>query len=94
MRAPQIYPVDVAKTLYQKALLSAGSGYAERPKIQFFQYGSYRGIKNETFFKKRSEWLTYIFVGLGVSVLRSCIINAIFFSNFEFLKKRINALDV
>ena len=32
--------------------------------------------------------------GLGVSVLRSCVINAIFFSNFEFLKKRINALDV
>lgn len=33
-------------------------------------------------------------LGLGVSVLRSCIINMIFFSNFEFIKKNINALDV
>ncbi|KAF7185419.1 putative mitochondrial carrier C29A3.11c [Pseudocercospora fuligena] len=69
-----IYPVDVAKTLYQKALLSAGSGYAARPDIKFFEFGSYRG--------------------LGVSVLRSCIINMIFFSNFELVKKQINALDV
>lgn len=38
-----IYPVDVAKTMYQKALLSAGSGPAHRPKISFFQAGSYRG---------------------------------------------------
>ncbi|RMZ00535.1 hypothetical protein D0864_03704 [Hortaea werneckii] len=39
-----IYPIDVAKTLYQKALLSAGSGHATRPPISFFQAGSYRGI--------------------------------------------------
>ncbi|ROV97680.1 hypothetical protein VMCG_07359 [Cytospora schulzeri] len=30
--------------------------------------------------------------GLGVSMGRSCAVNAIFFSSFEFLKKRINAL--
>ncbi|WPH01009.1 Hypothetical protein R9X50_00384300 [Acrodontium crateriforme] len=69
-----IYPVDVAKTVYQRALLGAGSGHAPRPAIKFFQMGSYRG--------------------LGVSVLRSCIINMIFFSNFELMKKRINALEV
>ncbi|TKA27148.1 hypothetical protein B0A50_04485 [Salinomyces thailandicus] len=68
-----IYPIDVAKTVYQKRLLGAGSGHATRPSISFFQSGSYRG--------------------LGVSVLRSCIINMIFFSNFEMMKKRINALD-
>ena len=39
----QIYPIDVAKTLYQKALLSAGSGHAERPKIKIFAFGAYRG---------------------------------------------------
>lgn len=33
------------------------------------------------------------FLGLGVSVIRSCIINMIFFSNFELVKKRINALE-
>ncbi|EME44818.1 hypothetical protein DOTSEDRAFT_72300 [Dothistroma septosporum NZE10] len=69
-----IYPIDVTKTRYQKALLSAGSEKRTRPDIKFFQSGSYRG--------------------LGVSVLRSCIINMIFFSNFEFIKKNINALEV
>lgn len=38
-----IYPVDVAKTLYQKALLTAGAEKVVRPPIQFFAFGSYRG---------------------------------------------------
>jgi Mitochondrial carrier protein len=32
--------------------------------------------------------------GLGVSVFRSAMVNAIFFSTFEFMKTRINALEV
>ncbi|KAF2201980.1 mitochondrial carrier [Delitschia confertaspora ATCC 74209] len=32
--------------------------------------------------------------GLGVSMSRSCVVNAIFFSAFEFMKKRINSLQV
>ncbi|OQO02789.1 hypothetical protein B0A48_11071 [Cryoendolithus antarcticus] len=68
-----IYPIDVAKTMYQKALLSSNAKNAVRPKIKFFEFTSYRG--------------------LGVSVVRSCLINMIFFSNFEFMKKRINALE-
>lgn len=39
----QIYPIDVAKTVYQRALLSAGSGVAEKPRIKFFEFGAYRG---------------------------------------------------
>lgn len=31
--------------------------------------------------------------GLGVSMIRSCVVNAIFFSSFEFIKKRIKTLD-
>lgn len=31
--------------------------------------------------------------GLGVSMSRSCVVNAIFFSSFEFIKKHINTLD-
>jgi len=31
--------------------------------------------------------------GLGVSMGRSCVVNSIFFSSFEFIKKRINALE-
>lgn len=38
-----IYPVDVAKTVYQKALLSSGSGKAEQPRIKFFEFSAYRG---------------------------------------------------
>ncbi|EMC97466.1 hypothetical protein BAUCODRAFT_33182 [Baudoinia panamericana UAMH 10762] len=68
-----IYPIDVAKTLYQKALLSAGSAHTPVPPIRVFQVGAYRG--------------------LGVSVIRSCFVNMIFFSNFEMVKRYINALD-
>ncbi|KAF2771292.1 mitochondrial carrier protein [Teratosphaeria nubilosa] len=76
LTASLIYPVDVAKTVYQKQILGTKPGHvdAPRPSISFFQTGSYRG--------------------LGVSVIRSCIINMIFFSNFELVKKQINALDV
>lgn len=31
--------------------------------------------------------------GLGVSVMRSALINMIFFSNFELIKKRINQIN-
>ncbi|KAF2863970.1 mitochondrial carrier [Piedraia hortae CBS 480.64] len=70
-----IYPVDVAKTLYQKQILAAPhGGTAPIPRIRFFRGASYRG--------------------LAISVLRSCVVNMIFFSNFEMMKKRINALNV
>jgi solute carrier family 25 carnitine/acylcarnitine transporter 20/29 len=38
-----IYPIDVAKTLYQKSLLSAGRGTVVRPRIRYSDFGSYRG---------------------------------------------------
>ncbi|TVY43594.1 putative mitochondrial carrier [Lachnellula subtilissima] len=34
-----------------------------------------------------------LYRGLGVSMGRSCVVNSIFFSVFEFIKKQINALD-
>lgn len=92
-----IYPVDVAKTVYQKALLSAGSSHVPRPAIQVFQAGAYRGMCG--FCRCGSDGvvrfadLVLCLAGLGVSVARSCILNMIFFSNFEMVKKRINALD-
>ena len=39
----QIYPIDVVKTVYQKHQLAAGHSQVTRPKIRFFQMGSYRG---------------------------------------------------
>lgn len=35
----------------------------------------------------------HMYRGLGVSMGRSCLVNAIFFSSFEFIKKRIKTLD-
>jgi hypothetical protein len=69
-----IYPIDSAKSIYQRNCLTHCKGEGVRvPKIQFFNRRMYRG--------------------LGVSMSRSCIVNAIFFSAFENLKKRINALE-
>ncbi|KAK0651461.1 mitochondrial carrier domain-containing protein [Cercophora newfieldiana] len=69
-----IYPVDSAKSIYQRNSLMYSKGQKVEPvKIQFFQRNMYRG--------------------LGVSMGRSCAVNAVFFSSFEFLKKRIKAMD-
>lgn len=35
----------------------------------------------------------HMYRGLGVSMVRSCVVNAIFFSSFELIKKRIKTLD-
>ncbi|KAK1761364.1 mitochondrial carrier domain-containing protein [Echria macrotheca] len=69
-----IYPVDSAKSRYQRNALMYSKGQKVEPvKIEFFQPHMYRG--------------------LGVSMARSCAVNAVFFSSFEFLKKRIKAMD-
>ncbi|KAI4228159.1 MAG: hypothetical protein L6R36_001873 [Xanthoria steineri] len=68
-----IYPIDSAKTHYQRnCLTTAADQPVKMPRIQFNKASMYRG--------------------LGVSMARSCLINTIFFSSFEFLKKKINAL--
>ncbi|KAK3345154.1 mitochondrial carrier domain-containing protein [Neurospora tetraspora] len=69
-----IYPVDSAKSIYQRNSLMYSKGEKVEPvKIRFFQRNMYRG--------------------LGVSMARSCAVNAVFFSSFEFLKKRIKAME-
>ncbi|KAI4094487.1 MAG: hypothetical protein LQ344_002236 [Seirophora lacunosa] len=68
-----IYPIDSAKTHYQRNCLTKAKGQPVTiPRIQFNNASMYRG--------------------LGVSMARSCIINTIFFSSFEFWKKKINSL--
>ncbi|KAL8725522.1 MAG: hypothetical protein Q9166_007308 [cf. Caloplaca sp. 2 TL-2023] len=68
-----IYPIDSAKTHYQRNCLTTAKGQpVQVPQIQFNKAFMYRG--------------------LGVSMARSCLINTIFFSSFEFLKKKINNL--
>ncbi|OBR03643.1 Mitochondrial carrier protein [Colletotrichum higginsianum IMI 349063] len=70
-----IYPIDSAKSIYQRnsLLYSKGQQVEPPPKIEFFKRHMYRG--------------------LGVSMGRSCAVNAIFFSAFEFMKKHVNSLD-
>jgi len=70
-----IYPIDSAKSIYQRNCLLHNKGEAvmPAPRIQFFNRRMYRGI--------------------GVSMTRSAIVNAIFFSGFEFLKKKINEME-
>ncbi|KAF2235131.1 mitochondrial carrier [Viridothelium virens] len=70
-----IYPLDVAKTKYQRNCLNAEEGQRPKmPTIHFFRRRMYRG--------------------LSVSMTRSAVINAVFFSVFEASKKRINNLEV
>lgn len=38
------YPIDVAKTVYQKSLLTSGGKYVPWTPIQFFRTSSYRGL--------------------------------------------------
>jgi len=69
-----IFPIDTAKSIYQRNCLISGREKATRPKIAFNSSRMYRG--------------------LGVSMARSCVVNAIFFSAFEFSKKNINQITV
>ncbi|KAF1955461.1 mitochondrial carrier [Byssothecium circinans] len=69
-----IFPIDTAKSIYQRNCLVGGKGKQSMPKIQFMNPRMYRG--------------------LGVSMGRSCVVNAIFFTAFEFSKKRINGMQV
>ncbi|KAM3552932.1 hypothetical protein MY1884_006944 [Beauveria asiatica] len=66
-----IYPIDSAKSIYQRnsLLYARGEKVEPSPKITFFKRDMYRG--------------------LAVSISRSCVVNAIFFSSFEFIKKHI-----
>lgn len=69
-----VYPLDVAKTRYQKECLARGKGEpVPKPKIDFFKLQNYRG--------------------LGISMLRSASLNAVFFTVFEALKLSINNIE-
>ena len=73
-----IFPIDSAKSIYQRNVLSQGASdnpgkTIQKINIEFFNTRMYRG--------------------LPISMARSCLINGIFFSVFEVMKKRINKLD-
>ncbi|KAF2142424.1 uncharacterized protein K452DRAFT_226779 [Aplosporella prunicola CBS 121167] len=68
-----IYPIDTAKSLYQRNCFTSEKKNTHKPKIQFFNLLMYRGLL--------------------VSMSRSCTVNAVFFSAFEYMKKRVNRLQ-
>ncbi|KIN05555.1 hypothetical protein OIDMADRAFT_153815 [Oidiodendron maius Zn] len=65
---------------------SAKSIY-QRNCLTSYQGGVVKKAPKIEFFNKR------LYRGLGVSMGRSCLVNSIFFSSFEFVKKKINALE-
>jgi len=69
-----IYPIDSAKSIYQRNCFTSHRDRTTKPKIEYLNQRMYRG--------------------LVVSMGRSCVVNAIFFSAFEFTKKRINRLEI
>ena len=68
-----IYPIDSAKSIYQKKVLATPPG-VPLPKLKYrlFSHRMYRA--------------------LGVSMARSCLLNAIFFSSYEWGSKAIAEL--
>ncbi len=75
----------VANCLTTDPIDSAKSNY-QRNALMFSKGQKVQPVKIQ-FFRR------HMYRGLGVSVARSCALNAIFFSSFEFLKKRINTLE-
>ncbi len=67
-----IYPIDSAKSIYQRNCLSTGKAL-RLPRIKPLNREMYRG--------------------LGVSMGRSCVVNALFFSVFEYVKKQLDDLE-
>lgn len=61
------------------------------PKVDYFHLAQYRGEYPRTDPPCIQAVDYWVFpTGLGVSIARTCLTNAIFFSCFEFVKKKIN----
>ena len=84
----QTYPFDSVKTEYQRKRLDRNTT-VKYPKVEWFNRKSYRGKLPAPI-----EWyvLTCFSIGFGLAMGRSCLTNIVFFSSFEFIKKKINQL--
>lgn len=88
----QTYPFDSVKTEYQRKCLE-GKTALKYSKIQWFNRKSYRGklaapIRKEIICLCMDSFP----IGFGLAMARSCLTNIVFFSFFEFIKKKINQL--
>lgn len=80
----ELSPVFWPLTLLADPIDSAKSIY-QRNCLMYSRGQKVPPVKIE-FFRR------HMYRGLGVSMGRSCVVNAVFFSSFEFLKKHINAI--
>lgn len=76
-----IYPIDSAKSIFQRNVLDLPDvlPHEVKPKAETTKIN---------FFNPR------MYRGLGVSMSRSMLINAVFFSVFEGMKKQVNWLQL
>ena len=92
----QIYPLDSAKSQHQRNVLSRpprvpGAPRLPRlkePPVAWFSFSMYRGQCAK---RERFAHHTNYDLGLGVSMGRSMVLNAIFFYLFEKTQKKISA---
>jgi hypothetical protein len=80
------FPSSIPLTLHIDPVDSAKSIY-QRNSLMYSKGEKVEPVKIR-FFQRN------MYRGLGVSMGRSCAVNAVFFSSFEFLKKRIKAWDL
>ena len=81
------------KTAYQRKRLVNNNTTVKYPKIEWFNRKSYRG-KSPVSLRISTVCANalYLSVGFGLAMARSCVTNIVFFSAFEFIKKKINQL--
>ena len=88
----QTYPFDSVKTEYQRKCLERNTA-VKYPKIAWFNRKSYRGkLPPPVDIHTVCANMDTLPIGFGLAMARSCLTNIVFFSSFEFIKKKINQL--
>ena len=88
----QIYPVDSLKSIYQRDVLTHRPGIPlpKRP-LRFSRRMYYRFSQQVSRLFTEANMSTR-YRGLGVSMTRSAMLNAVFFSSYEFIKRKVETL--
>lgn len=84
--------------MYQRDCVSNTKDVVLRvPELRYFERRMYRGMLFPLHTLQSPAVrtaLTFVVSGLGVNMARSFVLNAVFFSAFEAIKKQINNLEV
>jgi hypothetical protein len=89
---PKIYPIDSAKSRYQRRVFSKPPGtIVHPPKLEWFSRRMYSG---KSPLSPSILYHTYTSPGLGISILRSGVVNCGFFMLFEYTRGSIDELEL